>query len=607
MKKLVLNKKEIKMIKINNFPIRTVLFVVLAIFPAVFTGFLIYTYSVNVPYWDQWAIAPLFEKFENGNLGFADLFAQHNESRKFFPRIIFIGLAYITNWNVRFEMLVIFLLASITSYNIYKISCKTVEGALSKKLGLMIFTNLLLFAPTQWENWLWGIQIVVFIPTTCITACIILAYSKKSTLTKFLLSAVLCTITTFSYANGLLAWFVVFPVLFLKSGFGLKKQIFMTAAWGFAFLLNFCAYFYNYHKPTHHPSFSEAVVNPIITVRYFLTFLGAPLGLGNYTSSFVVAPLVGSILVILLMGIALYLLRHWKNIDLLTRLAGWIGIAMYALLSALITTSGRVGFGVPQALSSRYTTFSVYLMIALLYIIIIVFNDIQKRGVDKKVVLTLSTVISLLGVSLIPLHFLTTTQAIETMRGVRNDRLAARACLRFVNILPSKCHTVTLFPSLEHLTKYSNSINSLGFLAPPLIQDGIITLPNVDANEGHVNYGFFDRVTRNDDGSYTATGWAVLPDKSRPACAVVLTYQISENEYQMFSLIVRINLERADVAKSLNNETYRQSGWQRIFSLPEKIIGNPKLVAWAYDSTTGKFHKLNGSHIINLVEHVLDS
>lgn len=53
-----------------------------------------------MPLQDQWEIAPIFEKVNNKTLSFSDLMAQHNESRNFFPRLIFIALAFLTNWNV---------------------------------------------------------------------------------------------------------------------------------------------------------------------------------------------------------------------------------------------------------------------------------------------------------------------------------------------------------------------------------------------------------------------------------------------------------------------------------------------------------------------------
>jgi hypothetical protein len=61
--------------------------------PPLLIGFLIFRDGVDTPFWDEWdRTAPLFEKMAAGTLGFADFFAQHNEHRILFPRLIFFGL-----------------------------------------------------------------------------------------------------------------------------------------------------------------------------------------------------------------------------------------------------------------------------------------------------------------------------------------------------------------------------------------------------------------------------------------------------------------------------------------------------------------------------------
>jgi hypothetical protein len=46
-----------------------------------------------------------------GTLGFADFFAQHNQHRILFPRLIFFGLGRLTHWNIRAELFVSWFLA----------------------------------------------------------------------------------------------------------------------------------------------------------------------------------------------------------------------------------------------------------------------------------------------------------------------------------------------------------------------------------------------------------------------------------------------------------------------------------------------------------------
>src|SRR2546422_5043089 len=64
--------------------------------PAGFLAGMILIYGVNVPYWDQWEVADIVVKAFEGRLSLKDLTFQQNESRLVFPRLLFIGFAYLT-------------------------------------------------------------------------------------------------------------------------------------------------------------------------------------------------------------------------------------------------------------------------------------------------------------------------------------------------------------------------------------------------------------------------------------------------------------------------------------------------------------------------------
>ena len=51
-----------------------------------------------------------------GTLCFADFFAQHNEHRILFPRLIFFGLGRLTHWNIRAELFVSWFLALVLPF-----------------------------------------------------------------------------------------------------------------------------------------------------------------------------------------------------------------------------------------------------------------------------------------------------------------------------------------------------------------------------------------------------------------------------------------------------------------------------------------------------------
>ncbi|WP_413162339.1 hypothetical protein ACL6C3_25495 [Capilliphycus salinus ALCB114379] len=77
-------------------------------------------------------------------------------------------------------------------------------------------------------------------------------------------------------------------------------------------------------------------------------------------------------------------------------------------------------------------------------------------------------------------------------------------------------------------------------------------------------------------------GWAVLPEKQKPADAVYLSYG---DENQLIA-VGKVNQNRSDVAEVLSVFEYSNSGW--FIRVPTTVLplGNTVLKVWAYDAET---------------------
>jgi hypothetical protein len=567
----------------------------LAIIPAILTGILIIKYSVNVLFWDQWALASMFEKIYGGNLTFQDLISQHNESRKLFPRLLFIGMAYLTGWDVRYEMLVSFILAGLVSFNVYRLSWLTIGGSRVTLLMLACLSNLLIFSPIQWENWLWGIQVVVFVPIACLTTCILVAYSNLSLRIKILIGIILSTISTFSYANGLLCWVLVFPAIALakpKAWKGLLQEKWLIVAWLIGFISNAVLYFYDYKKPSYHPSFSEGLLHPLKAVNYFLVFLGAPLQPNNLT----VATIVGAILIVAFSFLVLYLLKFWHQNNLIHRTTPWLTIAGYTLISGAITTSGRVGFGVKQALSSRYTIFSIYLAIGLIYLAAIILEDAEIRKIISRRNLALNRILSSLLTILILLHVITAGNGIKKMQELQASHYRGKACLLLINVVKDDDCLKRIWGDPNDAKVKANVLNNMGLLKPKLVNSKKIEKIEDNKVSG-LDYGWLEQIDRVDKDNYIVKGWAVLPEKQKSADGVVLTYENKQGEAIAFA-IATPQIKRKEVTESLKKDAYLESGWEKLISIEKIRNQGGKIKAWALDADRGKAFQLNGSGFV---------
>ena len=89
-----------------------------------------------------------------------------------------------------------------------------------------------------------------------------------------------------------------------------------------------------------------------------------------------------------------------------------------------------------------------------------------------------------------------------------------------------------------------------------------------------------EKIYRND--RVELSGWAILPEKQKPADAVYLSYG---DENQLIA-VGKVNQNRSDVAEVLSVFEYSNSGW--FIRVPTTVLplGNTVLKVWAYDAET---------------------
>lgn len=573
----------------------------LAIIPAIVLGVLILKYSVNVPIQDQWQISDIFEKFNQRTLSFNDLIAQHNESRKFFPRLIFLALGFITKWNIRYEMLVTFLLACIVSINIYLLNKLTIGGSRIKGLTIAFISNIFIFSAVQYENWLWGIQIVIFIPIVCITSCILIAYSRLNNRTKILICMVLSTISTFSYANGLLAWVIVLPVLALvqlKFWSDIRKNIILYLLfWIIGFIANVTFYFHDYQKPLSHPNPLESIQYPYQIFQYFLVFLGGSLGVNSSIQALNNSIIFGLVIIIIFIGFCSYIIWHIKDYELRYKTISWIMLGSYTVISALVTSFGRVTFGVEQALSSRYTTFSTYIIISIIHLMIIVGEDAIKkysflinRNLFSKIICWFIGIITVIQVH----NF---TYSIDKMRLWNQNFLKYKGCLLLIDFTHDNCQNLIDPYYFEYIKQRAHYLTKIGFLEPGLIATNRIS-DLIDMSNSRQVGGTFERLEFIGNNNFLATGWAIFTDTNLPVDAIIISYDNLQGE-PIVSAVADMTMTRPNLVKELKSKKYLKSGWQKILYTHKFPQGKINIKAWALDTNTTKVYQIYGTYIVN--------
>ena len=399
--------------------------------------------------------------------------------------------------------------------------------------------------------------------------------------------ALLSAVSSFSSANGLVCWIVVFPVLAESKITGeRKKRKWLTPFWSAGFAACAALYFYNFERPPYLPSISEPFVRPLAAVAYFLAFLGAPLT-GNNRYLVPVAALLGLVLATLFISAWLFRARHLSDTGLRRPMTCWLMIGAYSVMTGALVTLGRLGFGVHQSLSSRYTTFSLYLVVSLIHVAVIARDHWSDRA---KVMRLLPTRLLPIAAALIVFYILSSAVSIRATHQLRARILQGKGCLLFVNVLTDECRTPdgTVFP--EKLSERLNALDAMGFLRPGLIKS---RRAREFAADGTRTSGSFDQLSRNGD-VFVASGRAVLPDRQEPPDAILLTYTRKDDEPVLFS-IAEPNYNGDILRSILDRDPDDIFRWQKTFpqgSIPADAVG---VSAWAFDSNTGKAYELEGA------------
>ncbi len=359
----------------------------LALVPLVYLIWLVSKYAVDVPSSDQWDFVPTLEKTYQGTLTFRDLWQQFNEHRIIFPKLIMLGLARLTEWNIAWEVAMNVILAAGTfAVFAWRIRRTARELVMPELRWVIPACALILFSICQFENWLWGWQIQMWLNVLATAAGLVLLADKEFSWTRFGGAAVLGVIGTYSFANGLLFW-PIGLLLLLQTTRGRTEKRYGIAGWSILSVLVYWSYLWQYQKPARHPSPSLFIHHPAECVSYVLKFIG-----GNCCQYYSLGPTTTRGAVALAWGLIGLIAAAWSawmlgRMKLANRIQmlPYVGMSLYSVGTALMTAVGRLGLGSDHALQSRYCTMAAPLWISLvLWLAILARGNAEKAPLPEK-------------------------------------------------------------------------------------------------------------------------------------------------------------------------------------------------------------------------------
>jgi len=557
------------------------LFVAIAVMPAVYLGWLISATAVNILYADDSAFIFLFQHLAAHTLTVGDFLAQHNESRSAFPLMLMVAVGSITHWDVRYDMWIEFVATCLVSLNIFLLSRRVMRMNLRQCLLLWIPANLVLFSTAQSQNWTWGIQMIVVVPILCISTATLIAFTNLGVTWKFALGILLATISTYSYAIGQIAWLIL-PAPLIAGSLGqtrrFSRQLWLWAA---ACAVNMIVYYHGYYKPPWHPSFLLALKHPLDAAEYFAAFLGAALAQG-YEQVWA-SVVFGIVLLGCLLGASAFLWRIRHRQEIFEPAAVWLVLCAYTLASACTTTAGRLGFGVIHSQDSRYTGFSIYLVVGLVYLGAMIVREFYRRGEFAS-----AKIIAAIGIALLMIPYITTQiGGTRQMWEDRHVRLQGKAVTQLLNIFPNPLGIYTP----PKIRAQKDFLDETGILSPGLVKSRDLT--RIAGTSGATSFGHLDGIS-DENGGWRISGWAIVPYRHDPGEVVLLASDDGSGASTAFAETL-VGEDRPDVAAVLHHHSYEKSGWNIIVNPISLPSGTKTVSAWEYDPQTGLAHRLAGT------------
>lgn len=340
----------------------------MTLFPILIVGGYIHFFGLNIPFWDQWSFAQYLMLKQQGLLTFADLLAQHNEHRPFFPRLIWFALAEFTGYNVKAEqwtnlliavlLFVFFIRRSIGIWN---------ENGLSVPLATIPLLSLLVFNLGHRESWLQGFQTVMFLGIACVIVGFFLL-AERADWRAFMGAIFLGYLGTYSMVNGLFFWLIGLVFLLInESG---RIRVLKAGIWLAFSALCFSLYF-NGWGTTAEMDFAYLFAHLGEWAVWLLNFLGAPM------LAFWYVAWVFGILGIVLYGI---ILREAVKSGKWRAMLPYFAIAAFILVTTFTISLGRMEFGLRQSTVSRYLTMSAWYWASL--IVLLPFANLKRQSMN---------------------------------------------------------------------------------------------------------------------------------------------------------------------------------------------------------------------------------
>jgi hypothetical protein len=535
-------------------------------------GYGIWRYGVDIPFGDQWMYVELFKSFETGSLSFKELIFPQNEYRQLIPYIIYILLAKLSQWQVKWEMAVTLLMALHIGWIWLGFLRKARAVPPATLLGISAYAFTLLFTPAQYENWMLGMQLVYFLPVYALTLCITIASSGWSVRFRFLLISVISMAITLSSVNGFLCWLGMLPLVAPGAADRSVRRRLILPGWILLSFLSVAFYLYDYRQPGIHTSLWQTFPSVNTVLHFFIRLSGN--GLGTRPDLMLTDASGMAILGAWVMA-CLIVVRYRKDASTLRLLLPWFILGLYGFATAGLVTFGRVNMGMEQALSPRYTGFTLFLVLGASLLPVVA----HRAHPDSRILKDAAQAIFAGMFAITAFKWSGYAADFKQMESFSAYIARGKAGLLVARHIPQAEHQSHVLPPHMNAILMMNSgwLDQRGYIRPGIIREPRLRPSQLEAERG---MGRFDSVSARPD-SIIAMGTADDGSGGMLREAVIITCRDGRGDRRLMGI---------------NNAGLPR--WRAAFPRSRLVAGGRRLEAWLLDGETGRFRPLNGEHAL---------
>lgn len=336
---------------------------------------LVARYARNVPYWDQWSLAPLMAGIAHGNPPVARLLEQVNEHLIPVTLVVQGAVSAVTRWDVRYEAWLNVLAALATLAAIAGLVRRSMGTlAAPDAMGLLGVCSALVFSVAGGKNWTWGSLNATYFAGLAAATLAWLVAGWRPTAAATVRLGVVAALGAFAFGTGLvLPLLLPFALLASPTETIARRAPYALATAGWASIL-MALYFVGWHAPLGKAPMTMHWNRLPDYGRYALAYTGAFTGSTRTDQAFG----IGLVVVAMLATAGGWIIVAGEPAAR-RALPAWCLLAAYTIANGGVTALGRLDQSPGTSLFERYRPTQTFAAIAAAGVVALALGDLRRR------------------------------------------------------------------------------------------------------------------------------------------------------------------------------------------------------------------------------------